>query len=177
MRAVSYPSVFLRVPTHDFTHVQNDNGGLEADSETGDQTTGDNHTEGIGTGARDDLNDHTNGVDHTAIDDGPFAANQIGDIAGNQRTEEGAGRQDGDNQGLVRRRQGSRVGPLDHLHEQLGAIHTIDVTRIIPEKDTAETGKGAQEVGLPGNGRLDAVDICCRVEGAHLDWLAGNSRR
>lgn len=45
------------------------------------------------------------------------------------------------------------------------SLDAIDVARVVAEVDTTESGKGTHEVGLPGDGSLDAVDI---IGGRHL---------
>ncbi len=49
--------------------------------------------------------------------------------------------------------------PLDGINEDLGAEHTVDVPGVVAEEDATERGKGADEVGLPGDGGLDALDV------------------
>lgn len=69
----------------------------------------------------------------------------------------------GRGQGLVGR-------TLDLVDEEQGAVDTIDVSRIVAEEDTPEGGKGTQQVGLPGNWGLDALDIVGGAEGCdHID--------
>lgn len=58
---------------------------------------------------------------------------------------------------------------MDDLNEDGRASHTVDVTRVITEEETSERGKGADEVGLPGDGSLDAIDVGGGGEAAH--WL------
>ena len=36
---------------------------------------------------------------------------------------------------------------------------TVDVSGVVAEKDTAEGGEGAEQVGLPGDGSLDHLDV------------------
>ena len=55
---------------------------------------------------------------------------------------------------------GGDVGlTLDESDEDAGAGDTVDVTGIVTEEDTTERGEGAHEVGLPGDGSLDALNI------------------
>lgn len=59
---------------------------------------------------------------------------------------------------------GSGSGTLDLVDESLGARDTVDVSGVVAEEDTTERGKGANQVGLPGDGGLDAVDIAASSE-------------
>lgn len=53
----------------------------------------------------------------------------------------------------------------DGLDEDGGAEDAIDVTRVVAEEDAAKGGECAEQVGLPGDGRLDVLDVAGRVEG------------
>ena len=51
--------------------------------------------------ASDHLDDDTQRVDDTAHDDGPLAADPVGDITSDEGAEEGTAGQDGDDEGGV----------------------------------------------------------------------------
>jgi hypothetical protein len=53
---------------------------------------------------------------------------------------------------------------FDVVDEDLVTEHTVDVSRVVTEENTTEGGKGADHVGLEGDGSLDAVDIGCGLE-------------
>jgi len=61
----------------------------------------------------------------------------------------------------------------DGIDEDLGAEDTVDVTGIVTEEDTTEGGEGAEEVGLPGDGGLDVLDILRGVEDGRGPALLG----
>jgi hypothetical protein len=161
---------------HNFAHVENDNGGFEADTKTGDQTTSDNDTETV-TWTGDHLDDDTDDVDEAASNDSPLATDHVGQVTGNEGAKEGTAGQDGDDQGLLGRGQGSVAGAHDDVDELLEAIDTVDVPRVITEEDTAEGGEGTDEVGLPGDRRLDAVDVGSRREGTNFARHVGGGCR
>jgi len=142
----------------DFAHVENDNGRLKADTNTGNETTSDNDAESI-TNTSDHLDYDTDEVDNAAHDDGPFAAHHISQITGDDGAEESTSREDRDDQRLVGRRQLGSIGAFDGLDEDGGAIDTVDIAGVVTEEDTTKGGKGADEVGLPGDGGFNGIDI------------------
>ena len=111
----------------------------------------------------------TNDVDNATSNDGPLATNDVGSVTGDEGTEEGTGREDGGDERQVATREGrvaascdlgGDVGlALDESDEDTRASDTVDVTGIVTEEDTTERGEGAHEVGLPGDGSLDALNI------------------
>lgn len=78
----------------DLRHVQDDDGGDEADTESCDQTTGDEQAQG----GRRSLQDDTNDEDNTAADDGGPTAEPVSQVTGDEGTEEGTGREDRDDE-------------------------------------------------------------------------------
>jgi len=48
---------------------------------------------------------------------------------------------------------------LDEGDEDAGSSDTVDVTGVVTEEDTTERGESAHQVGLPGDGSLDALNI------------------
>ena len=95
--------------------------------------------------------------------------------------DERAYRPSGENGGDQGQAVGSnfrRIRPLNQLNEDGGASDAVNVSRVVAcrmsadllkegwldcarltEEDTTEGGEGADEVGFPGDGRLDAIDI------------------
>ena len=51
------------------------------------------------------------------------------------------------------------IGTFDDVDEDWGASNTVNVTRIVTEEDTAKGREGTNQVGLPGDRRLDIVYI------------------
>jgi len=115
------------------------------------------------------LEDDTNDVDNATSDDGPLATNDVGGVTSDESTEESTSREDRSDKRQVAALEGSSqtggllgedVGlTLDEGDEDTGASDTVDVTGIVTEEDTTEGGECAHEVGLPGDGGLDALDI------------------
>lgn len=83
-------------PWGNFTHVKNDDGGHESDTETSDQTTGNNQAETARVGS---LKDDTDNEDGTTTANGDFSTEEIGKVTGDNGTQKGTGRQDGGDQG------------------------------------------------------------------------------
>ncbi|KAI2255605.1 hypothetical protein LOZ10_005651, partial [Ophidiomyces ophidiicola] len=90
----------------DLGHVQDDDGGDEADPEAGDEAAGDEQAERGGGG----LQAHADDEDGAAGDDGGATAEEVGEVAGDDGAKEGAGRQDGGDERLLRGGQGEGVG-------------------------------------------------------------------
>ncbi len=105
------------------------------------------------------MNDHTDSVDDAAIDDSPFAANEVCNITARNGANECTKREDGDDEGRVRSRDGCSVGTLNVMDEDLVSKHTVDISRIVAEEDTTEGGKSTDQVGLEGHRSFDTVDI------------------
>lgn len=80
----------------DLTHVQDDGGRDETDTETGDQSTGNDQTELSIVGGLEDTSDDEDGA---TGNDGGSSTVPVGDIGGNDGTEESTGRQDGGDEG------------------------------------------------------------------------------
>lgn len=154
----------IEVETYNLRHVQDDNGRLETDTNTGNETTSDDASEGI-TMTSDHLNNNTKAVDDATSNDSPLAADAVSDITGDDSTEEGTAGENRDDQRLVAFAERVMVKALDLVDEVLGTIDTVDVPRIVTEEDATERGEGAHKVGLPGYGSLDLVDIVGSLEG------------
>jgi hypothetical protein len=111
----------------------------------------------------------TNDVDNATSDDSPLATDDIGGVTSDESTEESTSREDrSDERQVAALEGGSQAGgllgedvglTLDEGDEDAGASDTVDVTGIVTEEDTTERGECAHEVGLPGDGSLNALDI------------------
>lgn len=151
--------------TYNLRHVQNDNSGLETDTDTGNETTNNDGNQSrsrvVGVGIvrhGDHLDDNTDSVDGTAKNNSPLATHPVGKVTSDESTEESTDGEDRDDQRLVALRELRDTGAFDGLDEDVVAIDTVDVTRVVTEEDTTERGEGAHEVSLPGNGSLDLLD-------------------
>lgn len=151
------------VGTYNLRHVQNDNGRLETDTETGNQTTGNNGAKSVFRRG-DHLDNDSDHVDEAANDDGVLSANPVGNITSDQGTEEGTAGQDGGDEGGVAVGELGGEGALDGLVEDGRAVDTVDVTGVIAEEDTTKGGKGTDQIRLPGDGGLDGLDILGSVD-------------
>ena len=159
-----------------FGHVENDDSRDEPDTESGNQTTGDQETQTCGCSLQDDT-DHEDGASN---DDGQPAADEISYITGNDGAKESTGGKDRGDEGVSRCFQGESSGLLvssirrgvwfasllvDKIRH---CFHAVDVARVIAEVDTTKGSKGDHEISLPGNWGFDAVDI---GGGRHLSDL------
>lgn len=160
------------VKTYNLRHVQNDNGRLETDTKTGNETTSDDGTKrSANTGKH--LDDDTDHVDEAAEDDSVLATNPVGDITSNESAEEGTAGENGDDERLVGFVHGSgRVVALDLADEGSVTNDTVDVSGVISEEDTSKGGEGADHVGLPGDGGLDLGDV---LGDGQADRFAGDT--
>ena len=151
----------------DLGHVQDDDGGDEADAEARDQPPGHEQAQRGGGGLQDDADDE----DEAAEDDGGAAAGEVRQVAGDDGAEEGARGQDGDDEGLLPRGDGEAVGARGGVLGELGVVgveagvevdevghprHAVDVARVVAKVDAAKGREGAHQVGLDRDGRLDA---------------------
>jgi hypothetical protein len=112
-----------------------------------------------------DLKDNSDDVDQATDDDCGTTTNEVGEVSSNECTKESAGGQDGDDERLVWTGERGGIGTFDDVDEDCGASNTVNVTRIVTEKDTAKGRKSTNQVGLPGDRCLDIVDI---VRGSQL---------
>lgn len=155
------------VRTYNLGHVENDNGGLETDTDTSNKTTSNDGSKRVAE-TSDHLNDNTNHVDTAAENNSPLAANHVGKITGNEGAKEGTAGENRDDQRLVAFAEGGGIRALDGVDEVERTVDSIDISGIVTEEDTAKGGKGAQEVGLPGDGSLDGLDILGSMKGDGL---------
>lgn len=101
----------------------------------------------------------TDDVDEAASDDSPLASDDVCDITSDDGAEEGAGGEDGGDERQVAAAKSFGTGSFDEVDEDLRAGDTVDVTRVVSEEDTTERGESADEVGLEGDWRFNAVDV------------------
>ena len=111
----------------DLRHVQNDNGRLETDTETGNETTSDNQTKTVGG----DLENNTDDVDSATDDDSPATTDGVSDITGDDSTEEGTGREDRSDERVVRTGESGNASALNELDEDRRTGNTVDVTFVV----------------------------------------------
>jgi hypothetical protein len=111
----------------DLRHVQNDNGGLETDTETGNETTSNNQTKTVGG----DLENNTDDVDEATNDDGPATTDGVSDITGNDSTEEGTGREDRSDERVVGTGESGLTSALNELDEDGRTSNTVDITCVV----------------------------------------------
>ncbi|KAH0445623.1 general substrate transporter, partial [Aureobasidium melanogenum] len=106
-------------------------------------------------GGGGNLEDNTDGEDTTPDDDSGSATNPIGESTREESTEEGTGRENGNDERLSARSNAVAIGTgladaseFSKLFlEDLSAHDTIDVTRIVTEQDTSKGGEGTHQVG------------------------------
>lgn len=159
----------------DLGHVQNDDGGDESDTETGDQATH-NHD---GKGGGGSLQDSTNGEDAASHDNGWATTNEIGDVTSSDGTEEGTAGQNRSHERLITgsnveggivqfvgvrggvfAEDGDGVGQAGVLTDEVRhGEHTSHPSGIISEEDSSEGREGTHEVCLDGHGGLDTLGI------------------
>jgi hypothetical protein len=108
-------------------HVQNDNGRFETDTETGDETTSNDQTKTV----RGDLKNDTDNVDSATDDDSPTTTDGVGDITGDDSTEESTGRENSSDERVVGTRESIVASALDELDEDRRTGDTVDVTWIM----------------------------------------------
>ena len=101
----------------DFRHVENDDGRDETDTETGDDSTNDDSGE---TFSSEHLDDDSDDVDGATRDDGGPSSDRIGQVTGDESTEEGTGREDGDDERGLGSRDLLGTGTLDGVNEDSG---------------------------------------------------------
>ena len=75
------------VATYNLRHVQDNNGRLETDTDTGNETTSDDASKRI-TMTSNHLDNNTEAVDDATSNDSPLAADAVSDITGDDSTEE-----------------------------------------------------------------------------------------
>jgi len=128
----------------------------------------------------------TDNVDGAAKNDGPLATNDVGGVTSDESTEESTSGKNRSDEGQVATPEGNSLVvcekvlnvclTLDESDEDAGTSDTVDVTGVVTEEDTTERGEGAHEVGLPGDGSLDALDIvgCSETPSGRSDRGGGD---
>ena len=112
-----------------------------SDTPTGEDTTHDEERNSGGSGLHRD----TSGEDEDGEDNGPPSTEDICGRGGGESTKEGTCRQDGDDEGLLRRGDGAY--PSDWIwfaegtQPVLHCLNTGDDTGVITEEDTAKGGE------------------------------------
>jgi hypothetical protein len=151
----------------DFWHVQDDDGRDETDTETSDDTADGEESNGGGS----KLQSNTNRKDTTAKNDGGSTSEPVREITSDNSAKEGTSRQDRDDERVVGRRQGEGVqfsggGTgggvwefLELVDEILHSQNTTHVTGIVAEEETSKGSEDTHEVGLDGDGGLNAGGI------------------
>ena len=128
-----------------FGLVHGDQHRNHSNTPTGEDAAYDEKRESGSSGLHGD----TGREDEDSEDDGPPSAEEICSGRGEESTEEGTSGQDGDDEGLLRRSDGTHptgVGFTEHAQPVLHGLDTRDDTGIITKEDTTEGG----EEGLRG---------------------------
>ena len=155
----------------DLGHVEDDDGGDEADTKPSDESSSDklsptsagktrssrsetHETETV----RGGLEGTSDEEDATSGDDGGPPTNPVGDITGDDRAKERSSREDRDDEGRLRGRDGElclwggrrRGQPGDHGDEIFHPEHTANVSRVEAESIVSwmRTGRGASRIEL-----------------------------
>jgi hypothetical protein len=150
-------------------HVEDDDGGDESNTNTGNQTSSHQKTDGGGG----DLKDDTDGEHHTSSNDRGTTTDPVCENTAKECTEEGSGRQNGGDQGLLPGlvkvviaviAEGRVVGRgpsavTELVLEEVHGQYSGDVTRVETEENTTESREDAEEVTPGGHGRLDSGDV------------------
>lgn len=146
----------------DLRHVQDDDGGDEADTETSNETTGNEQTKAAGRS----LKNNTNDEDEAASDDSSTATEPISEVTSDQSTKEGSSGENRDDEGLSGRGNhesgGTRFAHRQVFEGRDEVVHTDDtrdVTRVITEEDTTKGSESTHQVSLEGDGGLDASSV------------------
>ena len=151
-------------------HVQDDDSRDEPDTKSGDQTACHQETQGGGSGLEDDTDDENDAPNN----DGGPTSDPVSHVSADQGAEESPGREDGCDERLLPRGE-SEVTVRDpgrgrlqagvEGDEVIHALDTADIPGIVAEENATNGREGAHEVGLYGDGGLDAVDIGRRSQG------------
>lgn len=165
----------------DLRHVQDDDGRDKADTETRNETAGNEKL----VAGRGSLENDTDDEDDAAHDDSRATANEVGKITSDESPKERARRENGHDQGLLPRGERPdgavrRVAVRQvfvRVNHVVHAQDAADIARVVAEEDTSKGREGAHQVRLQGDGRLDALDIARRDEidssARHDGWLCG----
>jgi hypothetical protein len=155
---------FLR---RDFGHVEDDDGGDEANTKTGNQTSSNQQAQR----AARSLQDTSNPIHNTPQNNRRPASKPIRQITRHDGTEERPSTQYRNDERLMRRRNHERsngrcrgVGAWDRdtgeERDEVGhGEHSRNVSRVETEEDTTEGGEHAHGIGSPCRRRLDTTRI------------------
>jgi hypothetical protein len=117
------------------------------------------------------LKSNTNSEDTAASNDGCSTSEPVRKITSDDSAKEGTSREDRDNQRVVGRRQGEvcgRIGGgssrwvwqvLELVNEILHSQDTTNITGIVAEEETSKSSEDTHQVGLDGDGGLNAGGI------------------
>ena len=126
--------------------IHGDQHGNHSDTPTGEETTSDEERES----GSSDLHGNTSNENENSEDDRPPPTEEIGGGGGEQSTDECASGQDGDDEGLLGRRDGTHPGDgiwfTEGTQPVLHSLDTSDGASIITEEDATKGG----EKGLQG---------------------------
>ena len=75
----------------------------------------------------------------------------------------------------MRRAQLLLVRALNSVNKVRIGSNTVDVTRIVAEEDTTKGGKGTHDVGLPGDGSLDVLNVRSGMKSSLLTAVLFNT--
>ena len=142
----------------DLGHVKNDNSRLETDTDTSNGTTSNKEVTARGGNLEYHTYDYvskqalhtlhrilsvlTDDVDETSDNNGPLAADDVGEVTSNEGTKESTSRQNRDNKRGVATAdgafgtRGAGCTALDLLDEEFGGENTVDVTGIVTIRHT-----------------------------------------
>ena len=123
-----------------FGLVHGDQHRNHSNTPTGEDAAYDEKRESGSSGLHGD----TSRKDEDSEDDGPPPAEEICSGRGEEGTEEGTSGQDGDDEGLLRRSDGTHptgVGFTEHAQPVLHGLDTRDDTGIITKEDTTKGGE------------------------------------
>ncbi|KFZ02513.1 hypothetical protein V500_00150 [Pseudogymnoascus sp. VKM F-4518 (FW-2643)] len=150
----------------DLGHVQNDDGGDESDTETGDQATHDHD----GKGGGGSLQDGTDREDAASHDNGWATTNEIGDVASGDGTEEGTAGQNRSHERLI---TGSNVeGGLVREEGVRFGIGAKDVDGVGHAGVLADEERHGEHTSHP-SGIISEEDATKGREGTH-EWVSGS---
>jgi len=139
----------------DLGHVQDDDSRDETNAKSSNKSARHNQAER----GRSRLEDDSDDEDHASKNNRCPTPEPIRQIASNQSTEKGTGRENRRDQRLVGRGKRRSAGPFDGVDEVLHAHDAGDVSRVVAEEDTAKCSENAHQVSLDRDGGLDTSDI------------------
>lgn len=135
--------------------VQRDQSGDQTNTETGEEAASKEERQGGGGSLEDDAKVENPG----GGDQGPAATDGVGEKGREEGTEEGAGRENRHDSGLLRGRDAGVAVGIHVARRELffPEVHSEDAAngaRVVAEQDTAKGDKGADHNGGPGRAGL-----------------------